>query len=91
MSWGEGSFRHGGQILREYTGKDLLTVVATNWEAPRTPLVIGPENKAWRAQYLMHQTEGAHRRAADFVRSEKLKRFANLRFRACITTASAMG
>ena len=83
MSWGDGgSFRHSGQILREYTGKDLLTVVATNWEVARTPLVIGPENKTWRAQYLMAQTEGAHRRAAEFARAEKLKRFANLRFRA---------
>jgi hypothetical protein len=82
MSWGDGGYRHADQILREYTGKDLLTVVATNWEAPRTPLVIGPENKTWRAQYLIAQTEGAHRRAADVARALKLKQFADLRFRA---------
>ena len=86
MSWREGGFQHAAQVLREYTGKELLTVIA----APRhtgKPLVVGPEDKTWRAQYLMARTEGAHRRAAEAARAEQIKRFANVRFARCSTRA----
>jgi hypothetical protein len=83
MGWRDGSFQHAAQVLREYTGKELLTVTAAQRFAGK-PLVVGPENKTWCAQYLMGQTEGAHRRAAEAARTEQLKRFANVRFRALI-------
>jgi hypothetical protein len=81
MSWGDGAFHNAAQAMREYTGKELLTVITAQRYAG-TPLVVGPENKTWRGQYVMAQTEGAHRRAAEAARTEQLKRFAKVRFRA---------
>jgi hypothetical protein len=88
MSWGDAGFQQAAQILREYTGKDLLTVAIADRYRAGEPVIVGPENKTWRAQYLIAQTAGAHRRAADFARAEQIKRFAKLRFRALYYQAS---
>jgi hypothetical protein len=82
MSWGDAGFQQAAQLLREYTGKELLTVAIANRYEAGSPVIVGPENKTWRAQYLIAQTADAHRRAADFARAEQIKRFAGLRFRA---------
>ena len=82
MSWGDAGFQQAAQILREYTGRNLLTVAIADRYQAGSPVIVGPENKSWRAQYLLAQTEDAHRRAADFARTEQMKRFARLRFRA---------
>ncbi len=80
MSFGDGGFQQIAHALREYSGKDLLTVVVRPRDASGGVLV-GPENKTWRAQYLLSGTENAARRAAAAARAEQIKRFANVRFR----------
>lgn len=78
-TWGDANFQEVSRVLREFTGRDPLTVTAAA-RYKGTPLIVGPDNPTWRAQYVMARTEGAHQRIVNFVRDQQIAKLADVRF-----------
>ncbi len=78
--------------LRTSTGKDISTLVGQREYGGR-PLVVGPENRDWRAQHILSQARGLHRRASQFERDQRRAKVGKLRFRAVyfVRKGDAMG
>jgi hypothetical protein len=88
MSYGDAGYEGVSNVLREFTGRELLTTTAAQ-KYTGTPLVVGPANPAWRAQYVLSSTEAAHEKALDVIRAKAIAKLADLRFRGLYYQASS--
>lgn len=75
------SFDQANNQIRYLTGYDVTTLIGT-YRYGGNPLVVGPENREWRAQHLLVEATRLRERAMADERQRKLNSIQHLRFRA---------
>lgn len=67
--------------VRQFTGQPVSTFTGRS-EASSSPIVVGPSNKEWRAQHLLHRIAELHEQSQQFELERKRAAVADLRFQA---------